>query len=447
MHATPLNAVDLACHSHPMARFLAEAAVALATPCTGFEWGVASALPFLPALRYGRTVLSPARWILTAAELPGSHADWHQWHRALVSWCDEVGLPELIYLGDGDRCIGLNTTEPSHRALLRTELERSGRATLRAAPRAQDLGWAYGRSHEVVIPVAMTTQTQLAVRWPGEVTSRSSGRLPGCDGQFFLKLYSPRDLQDAILVHHLPDLTGKAGAETGWFVRYSDPEDHLRLRFTVPAADLSEATRQISEWTDALRRAGLLTRASWDTYYPETARFGGRTAMSCAEKLFAVDSLAVLAQLAACASKNGPDPRAMTSASLVDIAHGLIGDVNEALRWLVEHTKTGSTPPPRPLYDQAVALADPAARLAAGAPGIDTAVAESWRVRRDALTAYRSELERAGTIRPLDLLPDLLHLHHARMAGPDLTAELACLHLSRAAARRGLAQLTEAASL
>jgi len=52
VHTMLLNAVDLAYHTHPLARFLIEAPVALAAPCTGFDWGAASALPFLPALRY-----------------------------------------------------------------------------------------------------------------------------------------------------------------------------------------------------------------------------------------------------------------------------------------------------------------------------------------------------------------------------------------------------------
>ena len=62
VHTMLPSAVDLTVHTHPLARFLLEAPVALAAPCAAFDWGAASALPFLPALRYGRTVLSPARW-------------------------------------------------------------------------------------------------------------------------------------------------------------------------------------------------------------------------------------------------------------------------------------------------------------------------------------------------------------------------------------------------
>jgi thiopeptide-type bacteriocin biosynthesis protein len=193
-------------------------------------------------------------------------------------------------------------------------------------------------------------------------------------------------------------------------VRYSDPEEHLRLRLSLPAG-IANAAGQIGAWTRALQHAGLVTRVSWDTYYPETARFGGATVMSTTEELFAADSTAVLAQLAACAKKNGPDGRALTSASLVDITIGLIGDEHEAMRWLAGHTKPDPSPPPRALYNQAVGLVNPPANAWAA----DADVAASWLARRAALAAYRSALERAGTIPPPDLLPDLLHLHHARV--------------------------------
>ncbi|MGA2827938.1 MAG: lantibiotic dehydratase [Streptosporangiaceae bacterium] len=441
VHAMLLNAVDLAYHSHPLARFLAEAPVALAAPCAGFEWGAASALPFLPALRYGRTVVSPARWILTTADLPGRRVCWQEWDDALSSWREHVRLPERIYLGEGDQCVRLDMAEPSHRALLRAHLERAGDATLRIAPGPQDLRWAGGHVHEIVIPMAVTSQAIDPVRWAGEITGRGHGHLPGCDGRLYLKLYGPRDQQDSILTRHLPSLASQLGNQVqSWFVRYDDPEEHVRLRLALLPAGISSAAEEIGAWTRALQREGLVTHVSWDTYYPETARFGGATVMSRAEELFAADSSAVLAQLAACAGSNGLDARALTSASLADITIGLIGDEHEAMRWLAGHTKPSSSPPPRALYDQAVALVNPPGCHIANAPAVDANVAASWLARRAALAAYRSALERAGTIPPLELLPDLLHLHHARMSGPDLAAERGTLHLARAAALSRLAR-------
>jgi lantibiotic biosynthesis protein len=298
VHTMLLSAVDLAYHTHPLARFLVEAPVALAAPCTGFEWGAAAVLPFLPALRYGRTIVSPARWVLTAGDAPGPEVCWGRWDAALSRWREEVRLPERVFLGEGDQCISLDMAEPGHRALLREHLARAGKAVLTAAPSDRDLGWAGGRAHEIVIPLTVTSPAIEPVRWPGEITSRDHGHLPGCGPGLDLRIYGRGDRQDAILTRHLPPLLGRLGGQARWwFIRYRDPEEHLRLRVSL-AAD--GAIEQFGSWTQALRRDGLIYRASWETYYPETARFGGASAMDAAEAFFAADSAAVLAQRASC---------------------------------------------------------------------------------------------------------------------------------------------------
>jgi thiopeptide-type bacteriocin biosynthesis protein len=191
---------------------------------------------------------------------------------------------------------------------------------------------------------------------PGEVASRGDGHLPGCDGRIYLKLYGPREQQDIILTRHLPSLASQLGdSARWWFMRYHDPEDHLRLRFARLPAGTDNAAGQIGAWTQALRQAGLVTRVTWDTYYPETARFGGTAAMIKAEEMFAADSRTALSQLTACAENSALDTRALTAASLADIATGLIGNEHDAMLWLVKHTRPDSSPPPRALYDQALA--------------------------------------------------------------------------------------------
>lgn len=438
VHTILPSAVDLTVHTQPLARFLLEAPVALAAPCAAFDWGAASALPFVPALRYGRAVLSPARWVLTAADLPGREACWSRWDDALTAWARQVGLPRCVHAGDGDRCLTLDLTEASHRALLRTELDRAGRVRLRAAPSPGDLGWADNRPHEITIPVAADGPRADPVRSHGEVTARGQGYPPGCGGRFYLKLYAPRDLQDAVLTRYLPDLPARLGCPARWwYIRYDDPGPHLRLRVIVGPEAFGAAAEAAGAWTSELRDCGLVSRVSWDTYYPEAARFGGTTVMGAAEEFFAADSAAAVAQLAALAVRDGLDARALTAASMVDIAAAVTGDAASAMRWLTGHTRPDSVAPSRPVYNQTVALV-----CADGPAGITvlSAVADAWLARRAAVGAYGDALERAGTISLTDLLPDLLHLHHARIAGPSVDAERGCLHLARAAALSWIAR-------
>ncbi|MFF3157965.1 lantibiotic dehydratase [Streptomyces sp. NPDC057910] len=427
VHTLLLNAVDLGHHTHPLARFLIEAPVALAVPCTGFLWGsAASNLPFLPALRYKRTILSPARWLLDHDDLPGPVAPWSLWDAALTQWCRDVHLPERVHLSEADQRVALDLAEPSHRALLRAHLERDGTVTLHPAPEPEDLGWTGGRAHEVVIPLA-AEQAKAPVRASGYVVGREHGHLPGCDNRVSLHLHGHRDRQNHLLTQNLATLLVELGNPRWWFVRYRDPADHLRVRLACAPGTIGSTVEKIGEWTRQLRRRGLITHASVETYQPETTRFGGPTAMDAVEDFFAADSAAALLQLTILAGQDAPDAHALTAASMVDIAAGLFGSDAEAMRWLIEHARTDTIAPPRAVYRQAVDLVN------ADRPGLDARVTAAWSARREALAGYRRAL--ADTeIQPRDILPDLLHLHHVRMCGPGLPQERAHLHLARAAA-------------
>ncbi|QID34355.1 lantibiotic dehydratase [Streptomyces albus] len=431
-----MNAVEPTRRTHPLVRFLTEAPHALSVPCTTFDWGVASCLPFLPSLRYGRTILSPARWRLAAADLADPAADWARCDRSLCAWRDQTGVPSVVYLGDGDQRLRLDLDESSHRALLHTHMRRHGSAVLRAES-AADAGWIGGHPHEVVIPLATTRSPAKKPYWlnGAPVAGREHGRLPGCDGRFFIKLYARRDRHIGILTRHLPDLLHQlAGEVRWWFLPYRDPDDHLRLRLTVPDGQAAEAAAAIGAWTQRARRAGLLARVQWDTDFPETARFGGRRAWEAAEVYFAADSETAVAQLACCAATGGPDGRALTAASMLDVAIGLIGDMGEAMRWLIGHSQTTGTAPDRGLYDQAITLANPHDHTGlASQPGGEEVIA-CWTRRRHALTAYRATLTTAEAVTADVVLPELLHLHHTRMATLDMEAERRCVHLARAAA-------------
>ncbi|MGH3678712.1 MAG: lantibiotic dehydratase [Natronosporangium sp.] len=423
-----VNAVEPVRHAHPLTRFLAEAPAAHATGCLPFEWGPAGrGMPFLPGLRYGRTLLSPPRWLLTAAELPNRTAAWQQWDQALAGWLDVTGCPAAVSLGIGDQTIGLDLDEPAHRALLRDHLNRNPTALLRAA--YDGTGWIGGHPHELVIPLTATTSTPPAPRLSRTpVDVRAHGILPGNRHQY-LKIYARPAEQTTILTAHLPRLVDTLpAAGRWWFLRHANPQPHLRLRTNgLP-------TEAITDWTQQLANADLTRHIQWDTDLPEPGRFGSPAAYQATIPVFAADSAAVLAQLTLTERRPAPDWQALTAASMVDLVTAVIGDPQQALQWLIAHTRTHKPAPQRAVHDQAIELANPHDHSTlAGLPGGEQLLIR-WEQRRRILAAWRDSLPTASPVPPVELLPDLLHLHHARMAGIDLDSERVCLHLARAAA-------------
>lgn len=424
-----LNAVERVRHTLPIVRFLAEASTAMATPCAPFDWGpVARDLPFLPALRHGRTLLSRARWLLPATELPDRAASWSRWDQALTRWMHTIGCPPAVCLGVGDQTLGLDLRESAHRVLLRDHLIRHGDATLRASPDGN--GWIGGYPHEIVIPLTGTAPAPPPPRVTHHLVDvRTHGHPPGDPDHQYLKVYARPDRHTAILLDHLPALLALLPPEAGWwFQRFTGPEPHLRLRTQGLPIEA------ITAWTRRLVDADLTRRVQWDTDYPEPGRFGSPAAYTATTGVFTADCAAVLAQLAVTHHRQGPDWRALVAASMVDLTAAVLGDRHEAMRWLITHTRGHHPAPERAVYDQAIELANPHDHSALSTLPAGDDLLDRWEQRRRVLAEWSAALPGLGGATPMELLPDLLHLHHVRCAGADLTSERSCLHLARSAA-------------
>jgi len=435
---TVFNAVELTNSAHPFLRFLCEISTARSAACAPFSWGVASRLPFLPRVRYRRTILSPARWKLVAHNLPGPTAPWPEWVDSLAAWRRRSHVPDAVYLGENDRRLRLDLDEPAHLYMLRSDLDRAGHATVCEGPDTSAFGWFEGRAHEIVVPLAATSRPVPRRAWPGRTISWEHGYLPGSSEWLYVKLYGHPDRQTDILTTHLRSLLSTWDSPLEWwFIRYQDPEPHLRLRIRLRSANaFGEAAQRVGAWVTSLRRLKLIGQVQLDTYYPESGRFGAGAAMAAAESVFAADSAAAIAQLTYSGRSGGPRQHAIIAASLVDLATSFIGGIADGMHWLIEHVSKTSIPAPaREVYDQAISLASPHDRSAAlrAIPGGDH-IAAAWARRRTALAAYRDTLTTSGEIAPDSVLPDLLHLHHVRMKGISPDTERVCSRLARAAA-------------
>ncbi|MEU7739575.1 lantibiotic dehydratase [Nonomuraea sp. NPDC049158] len=407
-----LNATNLHHSAHPLARFLCEVSTATSTPCTTFRWGrVADRFAFLPRVRYGRTILSPARWTLIASDLPAAAATTGEWAKRFQEHRQARHIPDVVRFGDDDVLIRVDLTEGAHLALLRRHLDRTGKARL--IEDVTDDAWLGGRPHEIVVPLASTTPPRPLTRpLRRERTHHGPGHLPGDSPWLYANLFGHPERQSELLTIRLPDLLidwEHGPCDDWWFIRYNTPIPHVRIRLPLHDGDrYGPATRSFGQWARAVHRAGLLRDLCLDTYRPEIGRFGTGPAMAAAEAVFAADSAIVVAQL-----RTTANPQAATAASLIDLATGFLG--TGGMPWLVEHIAHGG---PKAL-DRTVT--EQAQRPANLPPDLIER-------RRTALATYRALLEPGD----LDIiLSDLLHLHHARMIGIDAESERICLRLAR----------------
>src|SRR6266704_5045369 len=102
-----------------------------------------------------------------------------------------------------------------------------------------------------------------------------------------------------------------SGAADAWFfIRYADPDWHLRLRLHGEPRRLhAEALPSLEAAAAPLLEAGQLWRVQLDTYEREVERYGGDRGVELAEQVFAADSEAVLAIMGPLSGDTGLDLR------------------------------------------------------------------------------------------------------------------------------------------
>ncbi|MEW1922238.1 lantibiotic dehydratase [Streptomyces sp. NPDC088360] len=424
-----LHPLALEKQAPPIARFVAMLARGIAGAWTRFDWGpLAPSLPYLPRVRYGKTVLSPARWRLTTDDLPAT-AFTGGWHEALSGWAHEWSCPRRLELRDDDRYLRLDLTEPVHARLLHAHLQRLGSAELVEAPADSDMSWI-GHAHELTLSM---TSARPPLPHPdltaAPVVHNATLRPPGAAGAKWAqaKVFTHPLVMDQILTRRLPGLLDSLRDPQCWFVRYrtSQEDEHLRLRIEAPDPD-SHATvlRELATWFEQLQGSSLASRLVIDGYRPELGRYGSGLALEAAEAVFVADSAVVRSLLS---DSPKADRRVLCALGMIDVARGLLGD-EEGVRWLaVTSAHTAAS------QDVTRAVLN---EVRAGALGRRTGWTERTNTAREqrhkALGAYRAQL---GD-RPLDpVLESLLHMHHNRVMGPDREAEAACRHAARQACR------------
>ncbi|MFW5421040.1 lantibiotic dehydratase [Nocardiopsis sp. CNT-189] len=397
------------------------------TPFLELDWGPAGHLPYLPGIRRGRATISPERWRLTSADLPGAHASSASWAAGLEEWAHRWRLPERVELHHGDQALLLDLSHAAHRALLRHHLDQEDDAAiLRPAPDTDDWGWCSGRPHEVAVPLLSTAPPRPAPP-RGTPVARDRDQFPAgkCTRWVSAKVYGPRDRQHEAITHHLHRL---AAGRDMWFIRYWDSRehDHLRVRVAVDGPDdYGACTSLVGRWAEHLRSEGLCRRLVLDTYQPETGRYGSGEVLGAAERVFVSDTRMVAEQLV---HLGGVDPVAVGAAAVFHIAAAFLGSEGGAREWLIAHRPEGAAAETaRTAVAEAAALVERPAEHS----GWEKLAPHRELLARE-VSAYRAVLP--SSLDPETVLASLVHMHHNRWFGTERATERAALRVARAVA-------------
>jgi thiopeptide-type bacteriocin biosynthesis protein len=398
-----------------------------------FDWGALEAAAFLPRVRAGRAVLSLARWRIAGARLKRKQAESAAAaFRRIQHVRAALELPRFVCLTndtplvlDLDNVVCVEELERSARssdALCLTEVFPEPAALGVRGPEGQFV-------HEIVVPFVATTPPEPASVFSvaASTTPAKRLRLPGSDW-LYLKVYVTPAASDALLVESLAPLLTRAlrssTIDRWFFVRYADPEPHLRVRLHgSPRALLGNVWPALTGILARRFDGQTVFRVELDTYEQEVERYGGLRALELAERIFWHDSRCVLAVLTPGAPLDARRRLALIGVDRLLAAFGLEPDERRALAAesrdaLARELDEGSARDERAAFFRAERAAIAELLTAGGGP--DTAALRAFDRRdaaiRPAVRRFQG-LERARALEtPLSrVIASIVHLHVNRL--------------------------------
>jgi thiopeptide-type bacteriocin biosynthesis protein len=324
-----------------------------------WDWGRLADAEYLPRVVTGRLVLARARWRVTRAELRAlGQAQGAARFRIVQEWRRRRELPRRVLLAEGDNDLLIDLDNVlSIDAFAEMVKEREAAVLLEPFPGPDELcaRGPEGRFvHELVVPFQRRPPTGSPGRF-GTTFRPAQTRLPGASSQrsfppgsewLYAKLYTGTATADQVLREAVAPVTRAAlasGAAQRWFfIRYGDPQWHLRWRLQGPADRLwSEVLPALHSAVAPLLKDGRLWRLQLDTYEPEVERYGGPEGIALAERVFQADSEAALALVEILPGDEGLDARWRLALPAMDLLMTDLGLDLNAKRQLVNQVSSG----------------------------------------------------------------------------------------------------------
>jgi thiopeptide-type bacteriocin biosynthesis protein len=309
------NAHNYAMNSLPVYHFLCDLQAQYFTkPALGFHWGVlANQFSFLPRAEYKNIILSEARWRLSDEELEpfrDKSSNIEKKRQKFSALKAERGLPDLFLIADSDNELLINCRKAEAIDAFIDVAKNNTELVLKeflfepstALVKDSDGNPFTNECIAVILnPAAKEPPANLA-----GMNKQKSGKAEFSIGSewLFYKIYCGPKTADFILTEIIKpltdELTAQAAIDKWFFIRYADPDTHLRIRFHIPdSARYNQVIQAVHHALNPLISQRLIVRIMTDTYKRELERYGDNSIeqveqLFCNDSNFVADALAML---------------------------------------------------------------------------------------------------------------------------------------------------------
>ncbi|MBK9286011.1 MAG: lantibiotic dehydratase [Sphingobacteriaceae bacterium] len=269
-----------------------------------FPWGVLSNLfEFLPRIEFDNVILSPAIWQIAEADINKLKDKLNTYQDKVNAFFDiksRIGLPDRFLIVDGDNELLIDC---KNQVSLKTFLELiKGRTSIALNEFLFDNNSSCVKdtdnkcfTNEFISTVFNQShlKNNLNERLPENFSTPKKIFNLGSEWLFY-KIYCGVKTADFVLTRSIKSIVEKLFSQDlidkWFFIRYSDPEPHLRLRLHIKnTLRIGEVLKVMNDEMNSLTEQNLVSRLITDTYFREIERYGD-TSIDHVEQLFFYDS-------------------------------------------------------------------------------------------------------------------------------------------------------------
>lgn len=266
-----------------------------------WDWGILNNFTFLPRVKFGNTILAKARWVINKETIRFNTANSKKENQNLIKdWCLKNQIPPTIVLVEGDNKLLLNLNDEFAIPIICNALVKMGKVILEES---------YLENHDVIAcgpegPYA----SELIIPWvqDNNPLEKQSVKLSSlnefeidrsfiCGSEwFYIKLYCGVKVADTLIKEVIYPLAiefeQNRDIEKWFYIRYGDPEHHLRVRFKGKGEFYVKVLKSINELLKPYLKYGLVNKVIIDSYQREIERYGSLN-IDHSETLFWIDSI------------------------------------------------------------------------------------------------------------------------------------------------------------
>ncbi|WP_294314272.1 lantibiotic dehydratase [uncultured Chryseobacterium sp.] len=247
---------------------------------------------FVPRIVFKNIILHRSTWILHENDINAIHESKNSLS-ALKDFIGKWNVAKFVVMVKGDNELFIDTQNDSYLKLLLSEIKDSKIVQLSEAVHINEKS---NFAEQVVIPLHHKAQKKERDNIRTETRLKRSF-LPGSEW-IYLKIYCNSNFSDELLANEIKPLLDELllhkVIKSAFFIRYTDPHYHIRLRINLHhQQSFSDVLMRIHEVLDYYFQKKMVWNIQLDTYHRELSRYNPEF-IEDTEKAFFADSMLIL---------------------------------------------------------------------------------------------------------------------------------------------------------